>query len=127
MEGTAKKNLQILPSTCEFMRTFKGRWNRKSRDTFNDIQMYPLDEYTDAESNREMLYFRRVGRVLLLSRRVTSTQILHYELIRDDSLIQEYNSNCLSMSELTPSLRAVLFNWLIRVMQGKIILAQQHA
>ncbi|VDK38889.1 unnamed protein product [Taenia asiatica] len=102
MEGVAKKNLRILPSTYEFMRTFRGQWRRKSRDTVNDIQMYPLDEYTDAELHREMLYFRR---------------ILHYELIRDDSLIQEYNSNCLGMSGLTPSLRAVLFNWLIRVTQ----------
>ncbi|KAL5960740.1 Cyclin-A3-4 [Taenia solium] len=102
MEGVAKKNLRILPSTYEFMRTFRGQWRSKSRDTVNDIQMYPLDEYTDAESHREMLYFRR---------------ILHYELIRDDSLIQEYNSNCLGMSKLTPSLRAILFNWLIRVMQ----------
>ncbi|KAL5104302.1 Cyclin-A3-4 [Taenia crassiceps] len=102
MEGAAKKNLRILPSTYEFMCTFRGRWRRKSRDTVNDIQMYPLDEYTDAELVRETLYFRR---------------ILHYELIRDDNLIQEYNSNCLSMSKLTPSLRAVLFNWMIRVQQ----------
>ncbi|VDM19942.1 unnamed protein product [Hydatigera taeniaeformis] len=105
MGEVARKNLRILPSTYEFMHTFRGRWSRKSRDKVNDIQMCPLNEYTDAEWNREILYFRR---------------ILHYELMRDDSLIREYNSNCLSMSELNPTMRAKLFDWLIRVMQEKV-------
>ncbi|CDS43334.1 cyclin A3 4 [Echinococcus multilocularis] len=102
MKGVARKDLRILPSTYEFMRTFRGRWRRKSRDAVNDIQMHPLDEYAEIESTMAMLFFRR---------------ILHYELMRDDSLILEYNSNCLSMSELTPSMRATLFNWLIRVQE----------
>ena len=42
-------------------------------------------------------------------------KILHYELMRDDAFIQNYNSNCLEMSSLTTKMRAILFDWLIRV------------
>lgn len=60
-----KRQPRVPRSTLECMRTFLGKWRRKSRDAVNDIQMHPLYQYLKYDWKMETPFFRRASSFMM--------------------------------------------------------------
>ncbi|VDK87575.1 unnamed protein product [Dibothriocephalus latus] len=94
---------KIIPEgTRQAFGLFNGCWINTYAAVRDRLYLSTLSNNDDADQGEFYLFYKR---------------ILHYLLIRDAILSLDFEPTCLSRSQLTPGIRATLFDWMIKVQQ----------